>query len=56
MEIVEDFLGEGCGKFETYAKCGTWSLKHNEHYYCDECYKKYSQKTSNKNKEVKDNV
>ncbi len=21
-------------------RCGDWSLKHNEYYYCNDCYKK----------------
>lgn len=35
-------LGEGCGKSLGIIResCGNWSLKHNEYYYCDECYEK----------------
>ena len=40
MQISEDFIGDGCGKKMGYEICGGWSLKHDEHYYCDDCYRK----------------
>lgn len=52
MEISKKCLGDGCGKYESFATCGGWSLKHDEYYYCDECYKKFSDKILKKYEEV----
>ena len=44
MEITKEKLGEGCGKVEWNTVCGSYSLKHDEYYYCDDCYRKLKDK------------
>lgn len=44
MQITKQSLGEGCGKVEWSTACGSYSLKHDEFYYCKECFDKFNNK------------
>lgn len=44
MKITKEYLGKGCDKVEWNAGCGDWSLKHNEYYYCENCFSKLNLK------------
>lgn len=48
MKLSRTYLGEGCGKVKWNTACGSWSLKHNEHYYCDDCFIKLMKKNKEK--------
>lgn len=48
MKTSKKDLGIGCGKVMMMIECGSYSLKNDEHYYCDECYEKLLEKSGSK--------
>jgi hypothetical protein len=46
MKITKTKLDYSCNKVVMSNRCGSWSLKHNEYYYCEECWNKHFKTTN----------
>ena len=40
IKITKKAIGKGCGKVDWNITCGSYSIKHDEYYYCDKCFNK----------------